>query len=209
MIRNWFACFSLIAAACVAAAPAHAQSLTDGGFEDSGLFTMDGAPFVGTWEAFTSGDPLSQISTTMPYAGSQHLELAIAGAANQFAGVFQDVPGIVSGQLFDWSGYHALVNGPSSGIEIRIEWRDSVADTEIARTANFAPTPGSSYEPFSLVAEAPAGADTARVVYAIQSFGGAETQTVYVDGAAFSRVVPEPASACLALLGLGFLRRRR
>ena len=92
--------------------------------------------------------------------------------------------------------------------ELRFEWRDSVGNTEVSRTPNYAPTLTTSYSQFSLTATAPAGADTARVVYAIQSFGGPATQTVYVDD--LSLTIPEPTSLVLALAGLApFIRRRR
>jgi hypothetical protein len=60
-----------------------------------------------------------------------------------------------------------------------------------------------AYAPFSLTATAPAGAEIARIVYAIQSFspGPTNTGTVYVDDLTF---VPEPSSLTLLLA-----RRRR
>jgi hypothetical protein len=123
------------------------------------------------------------------------------------------VVGLAAGQTGTFSGWH-LLNGDSGGIEIRIEWRNSGSNTEISRTPTFAPTPGSSYESFSLSAAVPVGADSARVVYAIQSFGGALDQTVYVDDVSFvTDAVETPAPATLVLLGLGGLmmlvRRRR
>ena len=63
---------------------------------------------------------------------------------------------------------------------------------------------------FNLMATAPAGADLARVVYAIQTFGPepSNTGTVYVDDVAL--VVPEPSSmALLALSGFTVLAFRR
>lgn len=191
-----------------AIAPVEAQNLlVNPSFEDP--LTSDGAPFVGFWEAFTSGAPLSQTSTIEPLSGSQHLELLIDNSANQFAGVFQDVDGLVAGQETTFSGWHKLNSGDSGGIEIRIEWRDSVGNTEISRTTNFAPTPGSAYEPFALTANVPAGADTARVVYAIQSFGGAVSQQMFVDDVSFTKV-PEPASlVLLGLAGVGLLTYTR
>jgi hypothetical protein len=95
----------------------------------------------------------------------------------------------------------------AGGSEIRIEFRNSGSNTEVSRTPNLVPafTQG-QYQQWSLPAVVPAGADTARLVYAIQSFGGATTQLLYVDDVSFT---PEPAS--LALLGLGgltLLRRR-
>lgn len=196
---------------------ASANLLANPGFEDP--ITVDGPPFNGFWEAFSgSGDPfntnpLSRNSTAMPRSGLQSLELDIDNLNNNFAGVFQDVLGLAAGQTATWSGWHLLI-GDAGGIETRIEWRNSGTDTEISRTPNFVPTPGSSYEAFSLSAVVPAGADTARVVYAIQSFGSANNQTVYVDDVSFTTdAVETPAPATLGLLGLGglmmLIRRRR
>ncbi len=171
---------------------------------------MDGPPFVGSWEGFTSGAAAtSSNSTTMPRNGAQSLELTIDATLNQFAGVFQDVPGLIAGQEGTFSGWHKQVNGDSGGIEIRIEWRDSVGDVEISRTPNLIPSPAADYEEFSLTAMVPAGADTARVVYAIQSFGGALNQQVFVDDTSLT-TIPEPASIALfGIAGMTLLTRRR
>ena len=195
----------------VTASLASASLLVNEGFEDP--LTDDGPPFVGFWESF-SGDgdqdtgPDTAINDgSMPRSGALALGLAITDAPNTFAGVFQDVDGLSEGIEGVFSGWHKSLGEPG-GIEIRIEWRDSGADTEVSRTPNLSPTPGSDYEPFELAAMVPAGADTARVVYAIQSFGGASNQQVFVDDVKF---IPEPAS--LALMGLAGamlgMRRRR
>jgi hypothetical protein len=71
--------------------------LADPGFE--GALTYDGAPFVGSWEGFLSGaDAFSETTTSAPRTGAQSLELQIFGVANQFAGVFQDVPNLLPGE---------------------------------------------------------------------------------------------------------------
>ncbi len=90
----------------------------------------------------------------------------------------------------------------------RVGWRDSVANSEISRTQLTASPLGSDYKEFIVASTIPVGADTARLVYAIQSFGGATNQTVFVDDVNFN-YVPEPATASLlALGGLAMLRRR-
>ncbi len=188
------------------------NQVVDPSFEDPGLFTMDGAPFVGSWEAFSSGaDAPAAESGQMPRTGAQSLDLMINGVANQFAGAFQDVQfsPALAGQMAWWSGWHKLI-GDTGGSEIRIEWRDSVNDVEISRTQiTDGPSVQDTYEEFILADVIPAGADTARVVYAIQSFGGALNQQVYVDDVNFN-YVPEPASAALlGLGGLAMLRRRK
>ena len=192
---------------------ASANLLSNPGFEDP--VTSDGPPFVGSWEAFTSGPfAVSRNSILMPRTGLQSLELGIDNQINSFAGVFQDVLGLTAGEVVNYSGWH-LSSLESGGIEIRIEWRDSVADVEIARTPNFVPLPGSSYEIFNLNAAVPLGADTARVVYAIQSFTGAINQLVYLDDFSLTtEAVETPEPATLGLLALGgmmilFTRRRR
>ncbi len=201
---------TLVAAALVAAmcSTASANLFANPGFEDP--ITSDGPPFVGSWEAFSgdgnndTGVDVARVSTAMPRTGAQSLELAIDATLNTFAGVFQDVPNLAAGDDVTYAGWHKLT-GDAGGIELRIEWRDSINDVEISRTPNFAPTPGSSYEMFELTGTVPAGADTARVVYAIQSFGGAATQQVFIDDVSF---IPEPASLSLLALSALLLRRR-
>jgi hypothetical protein len=194
----------------LAASPASAQLLTNGGFEQP--VTTDGPPFVGSWEAFNGGAGSQAVnSTAMPRSGAQHLALSINGVDNTFAGVFQDVPNLTPGTLTTLSGYHLTTSNPlDAGAEIRIEWRNSATDTEVSRTPNLVPALTSQYAPFTLSSVVPAGANTARVVYAIQSFGPGATNTgvIYVDDVSF---VPEPSSAllCLGGLGLAAMRRRR
>lgn len=179
-----------------------ANELANPGFEDP--VTMDGPPFVGSWEAFAGnfqgvgGFATSANGAVMPRTGSQHLDLNIFNDNAAFAGAFQDVP-VVGGQIATFSGWHKLLSGNSGGSEVRIEWRDSVADIEVSRTPNSVPATTSDYTQFSLTAAVPANANIARVVYAIQSFGGAGNQNVLLDDMSFT-AVPEPTS--LALLGL-------
>ena len=181
------------------------------GFEDP--ITFDGPPFVGSWEGFSSGGPASSGNLAItPRTGLQHLGLSITNQQNAFAGAFQDVGGLTAGSLVTFSGWHMTPSNPFDlGVEFRIEWRNSVSNTEVSRTPNMTTAPTGTYSLFSLNAAVPAGADTARCVYAIQTFGGdgpTHNGVVYIDDASF---VPAPASFALAMgaIGMAGLRRRR
>lgn len=180
------------------------------GFEDP--ITFDGPPFIGSWEGFSSGGPASSGNlSVMPRTGLQHLGLSITNQPNAFAGAFQDVGGLTAGSLVTFSGWHMTPSSPFDvGVEFRIEFRNSVSNTEVFRTPNMTTAPTGTYSEFSLSFAVPAGADTARAVYAIQSFGGLPTNTgaVYVDDASF---IPAPTTFALAMGGMGMvsLRRRR
>lgn len=178
-------------------------------FEDP--ITYDGPPFLGSWEGFSGSSNASAVNDTAnPLSGAQHATVSILGDDNSFAGLFQDAAGYSEGQEVTFSGYHALGGAADVGVEFRIEWRDSVSDTEISRTPNSTTAPLSAdYELFSITATVPAGADTGRFVYAIQTFGGepgpSNTGTIYLDD---FHVTPEPSAALLALLALAPLTRR-
>jgi hypothetical protein len=202
------------AAAAICGPRAAAQNLlTNPGFEDASTFTQDGPPFVGSWEAFNgSANSFSIRDDVSPRTGGFDAHLSINASNNDFAGLFQDVP-ITAGALYNYSGFHKSANlNPSDYVtEARFEWRNSVSNTEVSRN-QVLPIAGAQYTPFSLTFAAPAGADTARVVYAIQTFsdtGVLNTGTVFLDDFSLTRV-PEPSSIVLAsLAGLAFLRRRK
>lgn len=191
-----------------ACSPALANDLANPGFEDP--ITFDGPPFVGTWEGFNGGGAQASNSTLHPRTGNQSLSLSIFNTDNTFAGAFQDVPNLTAGDVGIFSGWHMTTSNPLDlDVEVRIEWRNSASNTEVGRTPNLIPSVTDVYTQFSLTAEVPAGADLARVVYAIQTFSGGPTNngTVFVDDTSF--VIPAPTS--LALLGVAgaFAGRRR
>src|SRR3954452_8728717 len=166
---NYCVLVALVIMAISASRVSAANLLANPGFESP--VTSDGPPFVGSWEAFNGGaGSSSNNSTVTPRSGAQDLELAISNTTNTFAGAFQDVQGLVPGQIATWSGWHQTPSNPFDvGVEFRIEWRNSVTDLEVGRTPNSTTNPGATYSQFSLTAAVPVGANTARVVYAIQS----------------------------------------
>jgi hypothetical protein len=185
---------------------AAANLLANPGFEDP--VTADGYPFVGSWEAFNGGaGTSSNNSATTPRSGAMDLRLSIATTANTFAGAFQDVPNLNPGQVVTFSGFHMTPSNPLDlGSEIRIEWRtntnNDATSTEVSRTPNATPVATlNQYSPWSITAAVPAGAHVARVVYAIQTFGGGPTHNgiVFVDDTSVT-AVPEPAA--LGLFGI-------
>lgn len=206
-----FAACALATSSVMAAHLANPNLLIDPSFE--GTITADGPPFIGLWEGFTGGAGAgSDFGTDSPRTGAQSLQLVIDNSTNNFAGAFQDVyfgPGL-AGTTAWFSGWHQLV-GDAGGSEYRIEWRDSVGDTEVSRTQLADSPVGAGYEEFIIADTIPAGADLARLVYAVQSFGQAVNQTVYVDDVNFNITgVPEPSSlALVGLAGLGCATWRR
>lgn len=208
-----FAFLVAILAIATCSRQAAAQNLlADPGFETPALFTADGPPFVGSWEAFNGGAGTFAINDTVsPRSGAMDAHLNITATSNSFAGIFQDVP-VLAGLSYTFSGWHKSANlNPADYVtEARFEWRNSVSNTEVTRN-QILPVAGAQYTPFSLTFAAPAGADTARVVYAIQTFsdtGTLNTGDVFLDD--FSVTVPEPSSIMLmGLGGLALLRVRR
>ena len=186
--------------------PFAANLLVNPGFESP--ITTDGPPFVGSWEGFAGDGASAANGTAQPRTGAQHLTLTITTTPNSFTGAFQDVA-VLTGTEYTFSGWHASASNPLNvGVELRIEWRNST--TEVSRTPNSTPVPSAAYSAFSLTATAPAGADTARVVYAIQSFSTAPlgNGVVMVDDLSFD-AVPEPSAALFLGLGAMVLANRR
>lgn len=206
------------ALAATSASAAHLDNpnrLANAGFEDPVVDTAD--TFYGRWQPFSldgdavMGGDTAQSGMSMPRTGASALELVIDNTANSFAGAFQDVrvSPLSAGNQWWYSGWAKSTGIDDGASEIRIEWRDSVSNTEITRTPNSTPVLTADYTEFILSDTIPAGADTARVVYAIQSFGGGPNQAVLVDDVNFN-LVPEPTSVTLALLaGLSLVGLRR
>ena len=182
-----------LACASLAAALTSANELANPGFENP--VTTDGPPFVGSWEAFSTGPGSEAVnSSIIPRTGSQHLMLSIVNTDMSFAGVFQDVLGLTPGDSVGFRMWHKSATAPLDlGVEVRIEWRNSISQTEVNRITS-TPIPTSLYTLFTLSAAAPVGADSARLVYAVQTFGSEPTNTgtVFVDDTSFTVGTPIP-----------------
>lgn len=208
--KSFLVAMAVVAMAIASTQVAVATPLADPGFETP---LVDDGNGVGKWNPFSNGPPnLSEQGLTMPRTGAGHANLYLENA-NGFAGFFQDVTNVVAGSPIDWNVWAKENTGENGqGIEMRIEYRDSVNDVEVSRTGNFVPAGlGSQYEQIGFSDVVPAGADVARVVFAIQSFGAGVPQEVFVDDASVSvQQIPEPTTLGLAALaGLAIATRRR
>ena len=188
-----FYAMATLASASMAASLASATELANPGFENP--VTTDGPPYVGSWEAFSAGPGSEAVnSSIMPRTGLQHLLLSIDNSNNSFTGVFQDVLGLTPGDSVVFRTWHKATSTPLDvGVEVRIEWRDSISDTAVI-SINSTPIPTSLYTLFTFPAVSPVGADSARVFYSIQTFGPepTDTGTVFVDDASFTVGPPIP-----------------
>ena len=193
------------AAFAVAASVASGASvIVDPSFETP---LIDDGSGVDKWLPFSSA-ALPTIETDTPRTGNSYANINLGGVEGQFAGVFQDIS-VLPGDAITLDLFHFALNNDPTAIQIRIEWQG--AGAEVARTADSTPSPGATYENFSITHIAPANADTARVVYVAQSFGPSPDAVIGIDDfTATGSTVPEPSGAILLSLGaLGFLARRK
>jgi hypothetical protein len=187
-----------------------ANLIIDPSFE--GTIVYDGPPAFGGWDGFSSTPGTSSGAGFGPgwaRTGSQQAVL-FTSATNHFAGIYQDIL-ISAGSTVEFEIWHRAVLGSNGqGVDMHLEYRDSVNDMEIGQTPLATPSSlGFSYELFSITGVVPSGADTVRAFYAINSFEGISSQRLYLDDAVL-RVVPEPSTVQLSLLGglsVWFLRR--
>lgn len=205
-----------LASSAASAAVIGQNLLVNPGFEDPITFEP---PFEGKWVGFQGpGEPFVNLfvgsSPFNPRTGDQSLEVVIFDFSGTFIGVFQEVTGLSPGLKATFSGWIAGISEGGSaapGTEIRIEWVDSASGQEIGRTDNLTPVLTDTYEQFSLMDIVPVGADTARVVFVLQSFTGpANLHEAFLDDTSFS-VVPLPGALILmlsALAPLSLLRKR-
>ncbi len=196
--------FAVLALVAATACQASANLLANPGFE----LPTSTSTSMGNWFRFGSGaGGTSNDDTSMPRTGAGNIELGLVGA-NQFAGIFQQLPVAISpGQSVTFSGWAKSGFDPFAATqEIKIEWAGAPQNRIDVLTL---PT---TYSPFTHTAVAPAGTTGATVTYAISSFGAGQGDSVVFLDDLSATVVPEPATVGLllaGLVGLGVLRRRK
>lgn len=205
---------SALGSVTLLASQANAATVANASFEDP-LAPPGGFPFTGGWTAFQgSANASATITSTVAHAGSNSLALSILGDDNSFAGAFQEFL-VTPGQMVTFGGFHRQAEATSGlGTEIRIEWHRA-DESEISRNDSNGIFPGGTFVPFSVSGTAPAETVTARIVYAVQTFGGEQdggasnTGTIHMDSITVD-IVPEPSStALLGIAGLLAIGRRR
>jgi hypothetical protein len=181
--------------------------LANPSFEDVDGTTMLPAD-AAIWNEFSSlPNSTSTRSLAMPRTGTASMLLEAVGA-NQFAGVFQGLPGSLSGgEIVTISGWHKWVAGMATR-ELKLEWHGAPQ----TRVDTIEVGPMLDYEEFCLTAIAPAGVTGVTATYVISTFGPNQTgAVVFLDDMTVC-IVPEPASVMLGLIGvlglMGLGRRR-
>ncbi|MEM1331740.1 MAG: hypothetical protein AAGG07_14420 [Planctomycetota bacterium] len=205
-MRNAIFVAAVVAAAGSAQAGL-ANQLANAGFEMAPNY--DGND-VGNWAAFFGGADFQQVEIVdQPFAGDFSLQIGTFNTPNTFAGATQRVA-VQGGLESTFSFYARSVVANGALYEYRIEWRDAAGDFIGDQFAlNTALNATTDWEQYGVTAVAPANAEFASVVIAVQTFGGSAPHEGFsqFDNASFTQV-PAPAGA--ALLGLaGFAARRR
>ena len=211
-----------VAALSVVGTNVHAQEqLGNGGFESPIL--GDQPATTGNFSAFSQDPanaliPLPTNSDENPLNGTQSVITQILGVDGSFVGIQQNVADIIVGETYTYT-INARTDGNPLGLsaEYRIEYLDDAGGFVVDQFANnIAITDGLSdtYASFTQSSVAPAGATTARAVFALQSFGGGDNNgTVFLDDISLTGAVaaiPEPSSMGLMVAGLvGLVARRR
>lgn len=203
----------MIATMVALAGSAGAQNLLSNGSFESGI-NYDGND-NGNWNAFFGGADFQQVEVVVPVDpaadGTQVLQIGTFNTANTFVGTTQTVPVSAGNEYtFSFQAREIIQNGIFA--EYRIEWKDAfgaIIGGQFDLNTNLDSVLTTDWAPYSLTATAPAGAATATVVIAVQTFGSAAPYEgfIQIDEASF---VPGPASAALlGLAGLAAARRRR
>lgn len=219
-LRPFVASLILTAVPAVATAQIGPNLLNNAGFESPLGFDFSNPS---NWNGFFGGPGgtfLQAFNDTgaAPRSGSAALVTTIRGQAgvttgfDAFTGHVQIVSGITAGATYELSVWARKNPAVLDGAEFRIEWKDA-SGTEITRRNEVIQNVlTSDYQRLAISDIAPAGAVSAAIVLAVQSFtntGPLADTSVAWDDASFN-TIPTPGTA--ALLGLAActaMRRRR
>lgn len=206
-----YACLLVVAAGC--AVPASAQNLlNNGGFESDVFFDFSD---LSNWNVFAdnfggaSAINIGNFGSTTPFEGSRALEIVIEGGGGGIVGAVQEVFGVSTGTLYEFS-VQARSNGSFTGgqAELKLEWYDSsgglISDVQLNLTPDVL---ASDYSIQSLQSEAPVGAVRVNTVLVGIAFG--DNLNVAIDSASLV-VIPAPGAGLgLVLAGAAIAGRRR
>lgn len=165
-----------VAAVCGVGSSAVAQqAVGNASFEVDATYEV--LPANGNWTAFFGGPPTAMLAsirdTTAPRTGSSALFVKVAVEGNSFAGMQQPIGGIQPGVSYTMSLWARSAGAVTNGVEYRIEWKNAgggIIGDQFALTTRIDAQLTPTYQQFSLTATAPAGAASATLVMAVQSF---------------------------------------
>ena len=206
-----FKIFALLACACWLVVPVHGAVI-------NGDFETDAVGGVDSWTHVTLSGATITHSTVQPHTGLRHVEAHMISPSGSTgtAGVRQDGLAVSPGVDYQLRSHIRLPDGESlmpnapfytgTSIVTSILWKDA-SNNSLGQNYLFLTTEVTDvYQPFDVVATAPASAATASVFLYLQSggFGGID-QTAYFDDVSFTaEVIPEPSSLLLTtLFGVG------
>ncbi len=182
MCRNLCTILAAATVSCISSAAMAQAPVGNPSFDAA--FLGQAPPAIGNWASFLGGppvlkaevDPASCGCTITPRSGSSALILIANGGGDSFVGVQQPVPGISAGASYTMKFWARSAGPINNAVEFRIEWQDAngtVIGNQFALTQRIDSEITSTYQQFSLVATAPAGAARANLVFDLQTFAGA------------------------------------
>lgn len=202
--RFHFGAFKLIAASTILSTllacwttPVAANLLSNPGFESG---TVGVSP--DDWGAFNFGTFSTQ-ETAFPRSGAHSIKMGSAGTASGSTGVFQAVLGVIPGETYTFSIWARSEFDPFTtddiplGVNMQLEWFPDPLGTSTGGMlsenvlSGMASTLDTTYQQYTIVAVAPAGAGHVRPVFRARHVSSA----VFWDDAELTAVLPPDTPA--------------